>query len=51
MSEGGYGQDVRDEMPRQETHQDETGGDSCAQRTDYALTSQYWGELPVYFIS
>lgn len=28
MSEGGYRQDVRDEVPRQETHQDEAGRDA-----------------------
>lgn len=50
MSEGGYGQNVRDEVPRQEAYKNETRGDSRPQREDYALSSQYWGKYFITFV-
>lgn len=50
MSEGGYGQNVRDEMPRQEAYKNEARGDSRPQREDYALSSQYWGKYFITFV-
>lgn len=44
VSEGGHRQNVRDEVSRQEAHQDEARRDPCSQRADYALSSQYRGE-------
>lgn len=44
MSEGRHGQNVRDEVPRQEAYKDETGGNFGAQREDNALSSQYWSK-------
>lgn len=45
LPEGRHGKDVRDEVPRQEAHQDEAGRDSGVEREDNALASQYGGEL------
>jgi hypothetical protein len=44
VPEGGYRQNVCDEVPRQETHQDEARRDARTQRADYALSSQYRGK-------
>lgn len=44
VSEGGYRQNVRDEVPRQETYKNEAGRDFGAQRKDYALARQHRGE-------
>lgn len=50
MSEGGYGENVRDEVSRQEAYKNEAGGDARAEREDYALASQHWGEWFITFV-
>lgn len=44
MSKSRHRQDVRDEVPRQETDQDEAGRDTRSERKDNALSSQYRSE-------
>lgn len=45
MPEGGHGENVRDEVPRQEANKNEARRNFSAQRKDNAFGSQYRSKL------